>query len=138
MAATQLAERAPRVRATPDINEYNKYEASCRHRAWVEAQWRLAPHVIAHEGCGEYVLLDASLRAIVRVFADERTEFLEPDAEYGCDDGLEYIYQGYAYPPTKLGQALIIGHIVTFKLHSELQRRRELLRRGEFAGGRGH
>lgn len=135
MNTVQQLERPPRALAPPYINEYTKYEAACRHRAWVYAVWRIAPHVIADEGGGDYVVLDASLLPIVRVFADGRMEILEPNAEYDCSGGLEYIYQGYAYPPTKMDQARIVGFIEVCGLRSELQRRRELLRRDELSGG---
>ena len=126
-----LAERAPRAQATPDIKD--KYEAECRREAWIAAQWRLAPHMIAHESSDQYVFLDAEMRAIARVFADGRTEMLDPDAEYTCDDWLERIYHG-TYPPHKIDQAWFRGCIELFKLGPELKRRRELLRRGELAG----
>lgn len=128
---TALAERAPRVHI--DCSEDEEF---CR-RDWIAAQWQLCPNKIAFEGRGDCVILDGCFRPIARIFADERTEILNPDAEFGASCGVELIHHDFGLPPGKPARDMLRGYIEKYRLAPELQRRRELLRRGELICGEG-
>jgi len=131
---TVLAERAARVQIAPYSNEDDDF----RRRDWIAAQWQLCPYLIAFEGKGDCVIVDGCGRPIARVFADERVEILDPDDEFGSSHGLTFIHYDLGLPPEKPVRDYVRRYIETYKLAPELQRRRELLRRGELVGGRGY
>jgi hypothetical protein len=62
---------------------------------------------------------------------------LEPDAEFRTTHGLRLLHHDFSFPPGKRAHDKIRAYIDMRGLAPELQRRRELLRRGELIGGRG-
>ena len=100
--------------------------------------WQLCPHSIILERGGVAALRDGAGRPIIRVFEDESSEILSPDAEvFSIDRSPVFLHSDFGLPPGPQARKTIAQYIETYKLAPELRRRKELLRRGELTGGWG-
>ncbi|MCK1615439.1 hypothetical protein IVA96_01755 [Bradyrhizobium sp. 159] len=102
------------------------------------AQWQLCPNAVVFETRGDCVIIDGAGRPIARVFADESTEVLSPDAKINAVDLTPaLLHYDFGLPPGQRARKKIVAYIDKYGLAPELRRRRELLRCGKLAGGWG-
>jgi len=116
------------------VSDYNDEEFERCER--LAAMWQLCPLYVTLQRGGDRVVLDGCGRPIIRVFADERTEILPPDAEYHAIRGLTRLHNDFGIMPgEKAARDHVRRYIETYKIASELRRRWELQQRGELTGG---
>jgi hypothetical protein len=125
---TEIAERAPRAHLSSNKRQED------RRRAWLMAQWRLFPYIMASEPGGIEVLLDGDRRPIAKVFPDkfddEGVKILDPDAPYTPVGELSYVHDHLLeWPLDPLVVDTARGVIRFYGLTPEMERRHELLRR---------
>lgn len=112
--------------------------ASVNPNEFLAAQWQLCPNAVVFETRGDCVIIDGAGRPIARVFADESTEVLSPDAKISpVDFTPALLHCDFGLPPGPRARKKIVAYIDKYGLAPELRRRRELLRCGKLAGGWG-
>lgn len=112
--------------------------ASIDPNEFLAAQWQLCPSAVILEAGGDCVIIDGAGRPIVRVFADESTEVLSPNAKLNpIDLTPAFLHYDFGLPPGRRARAKIAAYIDKYGLAPELRRRRELLQYGALAGGWG-
>lgn len=119
---------APRIQYSTADAEADDETRDFLRKLGKQAIWGLCPYGGWTEICGTRVIFDRAYRPIVRIFSDESTEIVPPD-EFIKYKNQQYFHRGFGLSPSAETREIVTRLIARYDLVSELQRRRELLRR---------